>query len=70
MTFSYLEVYNENIRDLLAPSSTFLDLREDPIKGMSVAGIQEVEARSHVEVHGVDWITTISPYLTPSAARI
>lgn len=31
-TFSYLEVYNENIRDLLAPSSVFLDLREDPLK--------------------------------------
>lgn len=50
VTFSYLEVYNENIRDLLAPSSTFLDLREDPIKGMCVAGIQEMEARSHKEV--------------------
>ncbi|KAF4654434.1 Kinesin [Perkinsus olseni] len=40
---SFLEVYNENIRDLLASSSSdYLDLREDPVKGMSVAGISEV----------------------------
>ena len=42
VTISYLEVYNELIRDLLTPSSEFLDLREDPIKGPTVAGIFEV----------------------------
>eukprot|EP00958_Prasinococcus_capsulatus_P004536 scaffold418_cov386-Prasinococcus_capsulatus_cf.AAC.26 len=34
VSFSYLEVYNELIRDLLTPSEHYLDLREDPIKGM------------------------------------
>ena len=29
MTLSYLEIYNENIRDLLKPSSGMLELRED-----------------------------------------
>lgn len=38
---TYLEVYNENIRDLLNPSSGYLDLREDPVKGICVAGITE-----------------------------
>lgn len=33
MSVSFLEVYNENIRDLLNDSEEFLDLREDPIKG-------------------------------------
>lgn len=39
---SFLEVYNENIRDLLRPESDYLDIREDPQKGMCVAGISEV----------------------------
>eukprot|EP00281_Chroomonas_sp_CCMP1168_P026414 CAMPEP_0206223458 /NCGR_PEP_ID=MMETSP0047_2-20121206/6496_1 /ASSEMBLY_ACC=CAM_ASM_000192 /TAXON_ID=195065 /ORGANISM="Chroomonas mesostigmatica_cf, Strain CCMP1168" /LENGTH=688 /DNA_ID=CAMNT_0053646335 /DNA_START=1 /DNA_END=2063 /DNA_ORIENTATION=+ len=38
---TYLEVYNENIRDLLNPSTGYLDLREDPEKGIAVAGITE-----------------------------
>eukprot|EP00929_Paragymnodinium_shiwhaense_P085991 TRINITY_DN4646_c0_g2_i1.p1 TRINITY_DN4646_c0_g2~~TRINITY_DN4646_c0_g2_i1.p1 ORF type:complete len:1172 (+),score=243.89 TRINITY_DN4646_c0_g2_i1:245-3760(+) len=39
---SFLEVYNENIRDLLRPEGDYLDIREDPVKGMCVAGISEV----------------------------
>lgn len=39
---SFLEVYNENVRDLLRPDTDYLDIREDPIKGMCVAGISEV----------------------------
>mmetsp|Transcript_47100 Transcript_47100/g.74359 ORF Transcript_47100/g.74359 Transcript_47100/m.74359 type:complete len:865 (+) Transcript_47100:160-2754(+) len=39
---SFLEVYNENIRDLLRPDGDYLDIREDPVKGMCVAGISEV----------------------------
>ena len=50
VTISYLEVYNELIRDLLTPSSEFLDLREDPIKGPTVAGISEVSTSSTDEV--------------------
>lgn len=36
MSVSFLEVYNENIRDLLNDSEEFLDLREDPIKGVQL----------------------------------
>ncbi|CAJ1401642.1 unnamed protein product [Effrenium voratum] len=39
---SFLEVYNENVRDLLRQDGDFLDIREDPVKGMCVAGISEV----------------------------
>ena len=38
---SYLEVYNENIKDLLTPSSQNLELREDTERGVTVAGITE-----------------------------
>uniref|UniRef100_K3WAL3 Kinesin-like protein n=1 Tax=Globisporangium ultimum (strain ATCC 200006 / CBS 805.95 / DAOM BR144) TaxID=431595 RepID=K3WAL3_GLOUD len=60
VTVSFLEVYNENIRDLLANQSAstaspgtpseYLDLREDPIKGPIVAGISEIEACNASEV--------------------
>lgn len=51
VSMSYLEVYNENIRDLLVPKSNdFLDLRDDPIKGVSVAGVSEHEVGSAQEV--------------------
>jgi kinesin family protein 18/19 len=33
------QVYNEYLRDLLAPGGDNLELREDPIKGISVAGL-------------------------------
>ena len=59
--FWYLEIYNENIRDLLKfidrPNNTFinedneyLDLREDPIKGITVSGITEVNVDNSNEM--------------------
>lgn len=44
VSLSYVEVYNENIRDLLSESGDsqeFLDLREDPTRGNCVAGVSE-----------------------------
>lgn len=46
VSLSYLEVYNELIRDLLTSSSDYLDLREDPIKGPTVSGISEISVDS------------------------
>ncbi len=43
------QIYNEMIRDLLNPSSGYLDLREDA-KGVQVAGLSEVTANSTPEV--------------------
>eukprot|EP00929_Paragymnodinium_shiwhaense_P024716 TRINITY_DN15126_c0_g1_i2.p1 TRINITY_DN15126_c0_g1~~TRINITY_DN15126_c0_g1_i2.p1 ORF type:complete len:1076 (+),score=271.79 TRINITY_DN15126_c0_g1_i2:220-3447(+) len=49
---SFVEVYNENLRDLLTADGRegILDLREDPIKGMCVANVTETEAESSSEV--------------------
>ncbi|KAM7143616.1 kinesin-like protein KIF19 isoform 5-T6 [Molossus nigricans] len=42
VSMSYLEIYNEVIRDLLNPSSGLLDLREDARGGIQIAGVTEV----------------------------
>ncbi|EPS61047.1 hypothetical protein M569_13753, partial [Genlisea aurea] len=43
---SFLEIYNEQILDLLDPSSTNLQIREDSKKGIHVENITEVEVTS------------------------
>ena len=43
---SYLEVYNETIKDLLSSNDTNLDLREDPIKGICISGLGEFEVKT------------------------
>lgn len=49
---SYLEIYNENIRDLLNPASGFLELREDTSRNrnVQVTGLSEVIVVSIDEV--------------------
>ncbi|CAH1273128.1 KIF19 [Branchiostoma lanceolatum] len=49
VSMSYLEIYNEMIRDLLNPESGYLELREDT-KGVQVTGLSEVNAKSTKEV--------------------
>ncbi|OAY73803.1 Kinesin-like protein KIF19, partial [Ananas comosus] len=43
---SYLEVYNEVIYDLLEKSSGHLELREDPVHGIIVAGLRSIKVQS------------------------
>ena len=48
---SYLEIYNENIRDLLNTGSGHLELRDDSKgKNIQVAGLSEVTTKSTEEV--------------------
>ena len=44
---SFLEIYNEQIRDLIVNNKEVLDLREDPEKGITVSGLSEIEVDSH-----------------------
>lgn len=46
VSLSYMEVYNENVRDLLDPNTPNLEVREDPVKGVVVAGLTQYEAES------------------------
>lgn len=52
---AYVEVYNENIKDLLADRNTsnedmYLDLREDNVKGVCVAGVTEIMTTNVEEI--------------------
>jgi kinesin family protein 18/19 len=45
-----LEIYNETIRDLIMVSGDVLDLREDPMKGVTVNGLSEIEVDTPEEI--------------------
>ncbi|ORZ39881.1 P-loop containing nucleoside triphosphate hydrolase protein [Catenaria anguillulae PL171] len=48
VSMSYIEIYNETVRDLLsgARESDYLELREDPHRGTVIVGMEQVEAES------------------------
>lgn len=50
VVISYLEIYNENIRDLLHPKKGSLEIREDRTKGITVSGLSEKLAMSRESV--------------------
>jgi kinesin family protein 18/19 len=45
-----VEIYNEMIRDLLLPSPSYLELRDDPEKGIVMSGVTEFKAESTEQV--------------------
>jgi hypothetical protein len=50
---SYFEVYNEHVRDLLAPKTTppiYLKIRESQKDGVYVQGLTEAEVKSYADV--------------------
>ena len=50
VTVSFLEIYNETIRDLIVKTPDTLDLREDPKEGSIVAGLSEHVVQSSDEI--------------------
>ena len=49
---SYMEIYNENIRDLLNPSSGYLELRDESRgRNSQVSGLTEISTTSTDEVN-------------------
>ena len=47
---SYLEVYNEVLRDLLTSEDSNIDIREEPGQGITIAGSKEIIANSKSEI--------------------
>ncbi|XP_067938364.1 kinesin-like protein KIF19 [Watersipora subatra] len=50
VSMSYLEIYNEMVRDLLNPSAGYLDMREDAKGGVQVANLSETTTTSTEEI--------------------
>ncbi len=50
LKLSYIEVYNELIKDLLSEGNESLDLREDAVKGICVAGVTEIMTTNTEEI--------------------
>lgn len=50
---SYLQIYNENISDLLKPARSNLSIREDKRRGVYVEGLSEWVVRSPEEIYGL-----------------
>lgn len=64
VTLSYLEIYNETIRDLLVEggSKTPLMLREDSNQAVSVAGLtshRPTGVRTQENLRTIGWLTRI-----------
>ena len=54
MRCSYLEIYNEEIRDLLSSDATAkMELREDPDKGVFVDGLTQIVVDSVAAIDAV-----------------
>ena len=47
---SYIEVYNEILRDLQTSVDKPVDIREDPAKGIQLVGINDIIANNRKEV--------------------
>ena len=50
MKISYLEIYNEQVRDLLSDKTANLMIVEDPVKGVIVPDLNEFKVNSHEEL--------------------
>jgi len=50
---SYFEIYNEVVSDLLDPAKTkkALDVKEHPVLGVYVKGLQEIVVEDHVKMN-------------------
>ena len=76
VTMQYVEIYNEQIKDLLNPDSGggSLDVREAPGRGTYVSGAANVEVTSSAEVEelllaGNEYRTTESTQLNMVSSR-
>lgn len=56
MKVSYLEIYNEQVRDLLSDKQSNLMIVEDPVKGVIVPDINEFGVGSPEELASLIYV--------------
>ena len=49
-SFSFLEIYNENVRDLFRDDNKNLTIIEDPVKGVLVQELREYNIKNIKEI--------------------
>ncbi len=57
---SFLEIYNENITDLLGPTEAHLQIREDAARGVYVENLHEEEVSSGTNITS-PWCHVLAP---------
>lgn len=68
---SYLEIYNENVRDLLGNDHTAkLDLKEHPDKGVYVRGLSEHVVHSSMVRLSLRWPCNAMPHAADAEASV
>lgn len=69
VTLSYLEIYNETIKDLLEPSNKVLTLREDADKKISVSNLSSHRPNSVQEVMDMILVGNQNRTMSPTEAN-
>ncbi|XP_044009041.1 kinesin-like protein KIF19 isoform X1 [Aphidius gifuensis] len=70
VTMSYLEIYNENIRDLLNPNTGYLELRDESRgRNVQVPGLTELSTNSTEEVMKILQRGNIARTVEPTSAN-
>ena len=50
VTVSFMEIYNENLRDLIVPSNENITMKEDGANAVKVLGISTIKVSSAPEI--------------------
>lgn len=69
LKISYLEIYNEQVRDLLAEKTINLMVVEDPAKGVIVPDLQEFRVNHHEELSQMIASGNLRRIMAPTGAN-
>jgi len=70
MKVSYLEIYNEQVRDLLSDKCSNLMIVEDPVKGVIVPDINEFLVCSAEELASLIYAGNLRRTMAPTLANL
>ena len=66
---SYLEIYNEQVKDLLSDKTTSLMIVEDPAKGVIVPDLNEFRVKSIEDLNSLVTLGNHRRTMAPTAAN-
>lgn len=69
MKISYLEIYNEQVKDLLVDKSANLMIVEDPVKGVIVPDLKEYQVSKPEELQSIIILGNQRRTMAPTGAN-